>query len=248
MSKQKTGLIHREVEDFKVLMRNVPSSVVALFTVSVILMNLLANREIEIPISWLTLDCGFFVSWLSFLSMDMLTKRFGAKASIKISIFALGCNLLVCAILFLVMKVPGNWGEYYTYENSIVNQALDDTFAGTWYVLFGSSVAFLVSAIVNSLLNEFIGKMMKTNNFKAFAVRSYVSTMIGQFIDNMIFALIVSHVFFGWTMLQCVVCSITGCAAELLCEIVFSPLGYKANKAWERDNVGSQYFRWRDKQ
>lgn len=248
MPKKKTGLIRHEVEDFKVLMRNVPSSVVALFTVSVILMNLLANREIEIPISWLALDCGFFVSWLSFLSMDMLTKRFGAKASIKISIFALGCNLLVCAILFFVMKVPGIWGEYYTYEDKVVNQALDATFAGTWYVLFGSSVAFLVSAIVNSLLNEFIGKMMKTNNFRAFAIRSYLSTMIGQFIDNMIFALIVSHVFFGWTMLQCVVCSITGCLAELLCEVIFSPLGYKANKAWERDNVGSQYFSWRDRQ
>lgn len=246
MRKQVRWLRH-EIEDFKILMRNVPSSVVALFTVSVILMNLLANREIEIPISWLTLDCGFFISWLSFLSMDMLTKRFGAKASIKISVFALGCNLLMCLILFFVIKVPGVWGEYYTFRENIVNTALDNTFSGSWYVLMGSSVAFLVSAIVNSILNESIGKMLKSNNFRAFALRSYISTMVGQFVDNMIFAWIVSHTFFGWTPLQCIICSITGCFAELICEIIFSPLGYKANKAWERDNVGSQYFRWRAK-
>ena len=35
------------------------------------------------------LDCGFVVSWVSFLCQDMICKRFGAKASIKISILAL---------------------------------------------------------------------------------------------------------------------------------------------------------------
>lgn len=239
-----TQAIRHEVDDFKVLLRSVPSIVMALFTVSVILMNLLANKEIYTGVSWLALDCGLIVSWLSFLSMDMLTKRFGAKASVKLSITASAINLLVCGILFLVSKIPGNWAEFYTYENDIINDSLDSTIGGTWYVLFGSTVAFLVASVFNSTINAGIGKLMKRNTFATYAVRSYVSTAIGQFIDNLVFSLIVSHVFFGWTLIQCVTCSLTGCIVELLCEVIFSPLGYKVCKKWETLNVGKEYLKY----
>ena len=234
--------IKYELEDYKVLLQNVPSSMMALFTVSVILMNVLANKSIDTGLDWLALDCGFTLSWLSFLSMDMLTKRFGAKASIKLSLFAMGVNLLACAIFYVVSLIPGNWGEFYTFELPEVNIALNNTIGGTWYVLLGSTIAFVVSAVLNSVLNECIGKALKHNNFRAYAVRSYVSTAIGQFVDNLIFALIVSHTFFGWSMLQCVTCAITGAIVELLCEVIFSPIGYKVSKQWEADNVGEKYF------
>lgn len=58
------------------------------------MMNLLANKEL-ISLPYLALDCGFVVSWVSFLCQDMICKRFGAKASIKISILALLVNLAV---------------------------------------------------------------------------------------------------------------------------------------------------------
>ena len=85
----------------------------------------------------------------------------------------------------------------------------------------------------------------KPNGFKTFAIRSYISTGIGQFVDNFCFALIVSHVFFGWTMLQCITCSLTGMVLELLFEVVFSPLGYKICQKWKAENVGQLYFDYR---
>lgn len=229
-------------QDYKDLTYNVPSVIMALFCVSVVLMNLLANKEINTGISWLALDCGLTVSWLSFLAMDMLTKRFGPKASIKLSLTASAINLLVCGFLLFCSKLPGNWAAFYDFESETVNQALNNTFGGTWYVLMGSTIAFIVSAIVNALLNAGIGSMMKKDNFAAYAARSYISTLFAQFVDNMVFALIVSHVFFGWTLLQCVTCSLTGCIVELLCEVIFSPIGYKVCKKWEEENVGSAYI------
>ena len=205
-------------------------------------MNLLANKEIGLNLDWLALDCGFTVSWLSFLCMDMLTKRFGPKAAIQLSLTAMAINLFVCGILFVISRVPGNWGEYYTYENDIANQALNSTIGGTWYVVLGSACAFAASAILNAILNHAIGKMCKKNNFVSYALRSYISTGLAQFLDNFIFAMMVSHVFFGWTMTQVITCSITGCVAELLCEVIFSPLGYKVCKKWEKHNVGSEYI------
>ena len=234
--------IKESINNYALLLRSVPSLVMTLFVVSVVLMNLLANKEIGLNLDWLALDCGFTVSWLSFLCMDMLTKRFGPKAAIQLSLTAMAINLFVCGILFVISLIPGNWGEYYNYENDIVNQALNSTIGGTWYVVLGSACAFAASAILNAILNHAIGKMCKKNNFVSYALRSYISTGLAQFLDNFIFAMMVSHVFFGWTMTQVITCSITGCVAELLCEVIFSPLGYKVCKKWEKHNVGSEYI------
>lgn len=232
----------RSISNYLLLMRNVPSLVMVLFCTSVILMNLLANKEIGLNLNWIALDCGFTLSWLSFLCMDMLTKRFGTKASIQISLTAMTINLFVCVILFLISKIPGNWGAYYTYGDSIVNSGLNSTIGGTWYVVLGSAFAFGVSAVVNAVLNTMIGKMCKKDNFKSYALRSYISTITAQFVDNLIFALLVSHMFFGWSLLQCITCSVTGCLLELLCEVIFSPIGYKVCKKWEHHNVGHEYL------
>ena len=52
----------------------------------------------------------------------------------------------------------------------------------------------------------------------------------------------VSRIFFGWTTTQCLMCALTGAVAELLCEIVFSPIGYRVAKNWEDNNVGEKYM------
>lgn len=231
-------------EDYKVLLRSIPASTVTLFIVSVIMMNLLANKEL-ISLPWLALDCGFAVSWVSFLCMDMVCKRFGARASIMVSVMALGVNLAVSLVFWLLTLTPGMWGAYYDTGLLEVNDALNATIGGTWYVVLGSSCAMLTSSVVNSLLNQAIGRLEHKNTFGAFALRSYVSTGIAQFVDNLVFAIIVSHTFFGWTWLQVLTCSLTGAAAELLCEVFLSPMGYRVVRGWERENVGELYLQYR---
>ena len=235
------NILKRELEDYKVLLRNVPSLGVTIFVVSVISMNLLANKEL-VSFQYLALDCGFTVSWVSFLCMDMICKRFGGKAATKISILAMAINLGVFILFNLLSKTPGMWGEYYTTGMTEVNDALNATFAGSWQIVIGSSIAMLVSAIVNAAINQTIGRHLENKNFRDFALRSYVSTMIGQFVDNLVFAVLVSVPLFGWTPVQVIVCSLTGGLMELLCEVVFSPLGYKVARQWEEEKVGEQYI------
>ena len=129
-------------------------------------------------------------------------------------------------------------------SEDIINYAINHTFGGIWYVLLGSSIAFLVSAVVNNFSNWMIGKLFKKDNFLSYAIRTYVSTALGQFIDNMIFALLVSHFFFGWTVIQCITCAITGMVVELICEIIFSPIGYHICQDWKKCHVGEKYFEY----
>lgn len=242
--KKLSNILHHELEDTSILMRNVPSTVMVFFCVSVVLMNLLANKEL-MNIGWLALDCGFAVSWLSFLAMDMLTRRFGPKAAIKLSAFAILVNFVFSILLYIISLVPGNWGEYYSYESKIVNTVLDNTVGGTWYIVIGSMTAFAAGSVVNAVINWNVGKLCKSSSYVAFAIRSFISTALGQFVDNFVFAFVISRTFFGWTLFQVITCSFTGAVAELLAEVIFSPIGFKATQRWESLNIGKEYLEYR---
>ena len=218
----------KAMSEFRDLMRSVPPLVVSLLFLSIVGMNLLANKSINTGVDWLALDCGILFSWLTFLCMDILTQGYGPRAATMMSVAALGMNLLMALIFFIASRIPGVWSESFVEgSEAILNTALNNTFGGTWFVILGSSIAFLTAALVNNFLNYGVGRLLKgKRGFGSFAVRAYVSTFIAQFVDNLVFALLVSKIFFGWTFVQCFTCALTGAVLELLFEVFFSPLGY----------------------
>lgn len=238
--KSKKAIAH-EVTEFRLLLKSIPAPVVTLFVVSVICMNLLANKTL-LQLDWIALDGGILISWLSFMCMDIITKHFGPKASNSITVLAAAINLLTCLIFFVASAIPSNAGDYTVF---------DGIFGGTWFILLGSTVAFLASGVINNTLNWTIGRAFRKNpdGKLAYTVRTYVSTFIGQFLDNFIFSVIVFALFapifwdgFHWTVLQCAMCALTGAVAELIMEILFSPIGYRITKRWQRESVGKEYL------
>ena len=234
-------MLKQEFTKLNILLRSIPATVVTLFVVSVICMNLLANKTL-LQLEWIALDGGILISWLSFMCMDIITKHFGPRASNSISLLAVAINLLTCFIFFVASAIPSNAGDY-TVFNGI--------FGGTWFILLGSTIAFLASAVVNNTLNWLIGKAFRRHRDGklAYAARTYISTFIGQFLDNFIFSIIVFVFFaprfwdgFHWTVLQCAMCALTGAVAELIMEIAFSPIGYRITKGWQQEKVGKEYF------
>lgn len=236
-----TEWLKKEFEETALLLRSVPALAVSLFVVSVVCMNLLANKTI-VQTDWIALDGGILISWLSFMCMDIITNYFGPKASNKIAFVAVGVNLLVCFVFYIVSVIPSSADDY---------TALNSLLGGTWFILLGSTIAFLLSAAVNNFLNWTIGKAFRKNpdGRLAYAVRAYVSTFAGQFIDNFIFAVIVFVIFapifwdgFHWTLIQCAMCALTGAVAEAVMEILFSPIGYRVLKSWRENSVGREYL------
>ena len=234
-------ILNKLFKETKILLRSIPSSVVTLFAVSVVCMNLLANKTL-LQLDWIALDGGILISWLSFMCMDIITKHFGPKASNKISILAAAINLMTCLIFYVASIIPSNANDY---------TALNQMLGGTWFILLGSTVAFLASAIINNILNWSIGRAFRKNpdGKFAYAMQTYISTFIGQFLDNFIFSVIVFVGFapifwngFHWTVLQCTMCALTGALAELIMEILFSPIGYRIVKRWKSNSVGKEYL------
>lgn len=233
--------IKKEIHETKILLHNIPTLIVTLFVVSVICMNILANKTL-IQLKWIALDGGILISWLSFLCMDLITKYFGLKASNKISILAALINLLTCLIFYIASLIPSNANDY---------TALNSILGGTWFILLSSTIAFLCSAFINNIINVLVNSLLRnrTSNKATFMISSYTSTFIGQFLDNLIFSILVFVIFapifwngFHWSILQCITCALTGAFLELLLEVIFSPFGYKILTKWEKNNLGVEYL------
>ncbi len=231
-------------EDYKILLRSIPSLTIAVFILSVVLMNLLAGKELYRS-DYFCLNTGLALSWISFLCMDCICKRFGARAAAMISVLAIVVNM-ICAVIFrLLMMTPGRWAAFYAVGDpevgAMISAGIDSTFSGAWYVVIGSSVAMFAASLVNAGLNQMIGRKTDRGDYRGFAERSLFSTCAAQFVDNFVFSAMVSHVFFGWTWMQVLICSFTSMLIELAFEAIFSPLGYRISRRWEEERVGQRY-------
>lgn len=249
--------IKKEVHETKVLFKGLPAIPFTMICLSFILMNLLATVALYNE-WWIAGDVGIIVSWLAFLFGDMIVKRYGAKASIKIQIAALLVALFTMGILAAGSAIENSIyaeaianGEYYpmlslfSWEFNINNGMV------TLWTLGASSLAFVVANVFNALVSKFVLlKFKKRTSFKAYATAAYISTFVGQFIDNLIFAF--SFTFFAsriglWgmsplTVLAMFTCSLTGAILELVLEVIFSPIGYKIAEHWRKEGIGQEYI------
>ncbi|MBR0466848.1 MAG: VUT family protein [Clostridia bacterium] len=230
--------MENKIIETKTLLKSVPKSATIIFVAAVVLMNFLARYTI-LSLPYLALTAGIFVSWVSFLFMDVFTKNFGAKASNILSLLAIAVNILytiICLVISKVFKVP----------------SLDMYVGGQWSILLASTIAYVISALSNNYTNIFVGKKIKAHpdSKTAFAARSFISTFLSQILDNFIFVFLAFVIFplipgalpVRWTVLQCLGCSVICAALELLTEMIFSPIGYHISRNWKEKNVGKEYI------
>lgn len=228
------------VADYKMLLRNVPALVTVIFVVGTLAMNLAAAKVI-FNLGIVAGTGGLILSWLPFLCMDTVSKYFGARASILLNILSSVFNILVTIFLAVVAAIPTT--QDYTTFNS--------TFGAVWFIVVSSNVAFILSGVVNSLLNVSVGKLFKNKTSGVeFFTRSAISTFVGQVVDNFLFMWLLYSVFapIYWGMepmpiITCLGTGVLGGLLELLCELVLTPVGYKIVKNWEANNVGEEYLR-----
>lgn len=237
-----------EVKVSQVLFRNVPGIVLSLFLLSTVLMNLLASVAL-VNTSWIALDAGIFVSFVGFFLLDMIVKRFGAKAAIRVTVLGFIINLAVAGLLTLVAVIANASGQYYPLA--------DYATLTQWWIIGASAAAYLVSGIANSLIHELILKRFKKNKegIVAHATSAWVSTFFGQMFDNLLFGLLFTFpasMIGLWGMepmslLGLVGFALAGGIVELLCQVLFTSYGYKVAEGWRAKGVGQEYLDLVDK-
>jgi len=232
--------IKEVIADYKLLLENVPTLMTLMFVVSTIAMNV-AAAKIIFNIGGAVFTGGFIISFMPFLAMDTVTRRLGARASIMLNVLSALFNVLFVIFMAIVAAIPTE--TPYLEFNYI--------FSGVWFIVLASTVAFVVSGVANSLINAAIGKLFGNDGVKAveFYSRSFISTFIGQAIDNFLFIYISYGIFAPiiWgsdrvSVLGCIGTAVVGGFIELLLEVVFGPLALHIVKVWEHNNVGHEYI------
>lgn len=226
------------LSDYKLLLNNVPILMTMSFVIATIAMNV-AAAKIIFSFGNVAMTGGFIISFMPFLAMDTITKRMGARASIMLNVLSAVFNVLFVVFMAIVAAIPTE--TPYPEFNYI--------FSGTWFIVVASTIAFVVSGVINSLLNAAIGKMFNKTSAAEFYSRSFISTFVGQAIDNFLFIFltytIFAPIFWGldpMPVLTCLGTAIVGGFIELLLEVVFGPVGLMIVKGWERDNIGHEYI------
>ena len=234
MEKLKNWL-KNDLHETKVLFRCLPAFPFAILCAALISMNFLANKGI-VATNWISVDAGIIVSWVSFLAGDTLVKRFGPKAAIKINIAATGVQLIAILLLTLGATIP--WAD-----PSTAMQGFDSIFGAAIWPLAAGTGAFVLAIVFDSFLSKFLLTRFKNRtSFKAYAVASYGSTFVGQFLDNLLFALFFS-VWQPWCDPSSIwLMALAGAIVELICQVIFSPVGYKVASNWRKNGIGNEYI------
>lgn len=181
----------------------------AIYAAAVIIQNILATKQIDILL--FTVTTGILVSPIIFIIQDIVSEVFGYKEAKKMVLIGFLMNFIGVVLFNLAILIPSSQGWN--------NQDAFSTILGT---TFRISIASFMAYITGSLVNSKIMISLKNKFPKTLFIRAITSTIVGQFLDNAIFALIG---FIGiLPIIPIVSMIIGGTLFEVLYEIVFYPI------------------------
>lgn len=141
----------------------------------------------------LTFDAGTLIFPLSYIFSDVLTEVYGYSVSRRVIWIGFGCLFLTSLVLIGVGQLPGEafWMSTTSSGDPAAagfgQQAYDKIFGLTWRIVLGSLVAYWSG----SFLNDFVLAKLKVRTAGRFLwLRTIGSTLIGEAVDTLIFALI----------------------------------------------------------
>lgn len=195
------------------------SVIMALYCVFTVVQNLFEMKTIG------TADFAFggggvFLSWATFMLMDICTEIFGEKITMRVYTMAGVVNILIVLIAQIIIFMPGVYPEQ--------NAAFAQIFSNGPRTVLASFAAFWFGNFVNMKIMIKM-KTYDTNNsnFLLF-LRAVVSTIFGQFVDNAFFAALafapIGLSLFEMTWRDIFTSSVFGTGVESVVESCFMPL------------------------
>ena len=183
-----------------------------IYCAGIIIQNILATKNIDITI--FTVTTGILVSPLVFIIQDIQTEVYGYKKAKKMIILGYLMNFIAIMLYSFSILIPSS--------NTYTNQEAFITILGTTpRIAVASFIAYMIGALINSKVME----NMKIKHEKNLFFRAISSTVVGQFIDNMLFAVIA---FIGILPTQAIISMIVGGTLfEIIYEVIFYPITKK---------------------
>ncbi|MDO4241393.1 MAG: queuosine precursor transporter [Microbacteriaceae bacterium] len=161
---------------------------VAVMAVVLILSNIGGSKGVVfdgVPVlGQIITDGGFFLFPLAYIVGDVVSEVYGFKASRRAIITSFALSIFAAACYWVIIVLPG-MAEYDGQD------ALERTLGPVPLIVLGSLLGFLVGQTVNAFLLTLMKR--KTGERGLFA-RIAASTVVGEFLDTLIFCAIAASV------------------------------------------------------
>jgi uncharacterized integral membrane protein (TIGR00697 family) len=197
----------------------------AFFVTVLIVSNLASSAKIiDVGVSFfgipLAFDGGTLLFPISYVFGDILTEVYGFRASRRVIWTGFAALALASAVLFLIRLLPGEalWEDY-------AGSAAYDAILGgmsSGGIALASLAGYWVGEFSNSAILSRVKVLMKG---KLLWVRTIGSTLVGEFLDSLIFVFIASLAgVFGWELFFSLV--LTNYLFKCSIEALMTPVTY----------------------
>jgi uncharacterized integral membrane protein (TIGR00697 family) len=199
--------------------------IMAFFVMTLILSNVASSAKIvDLGISILGLplafDGGTLLFPLSYVVGDILTEVYGFKASRRV-IWAGFCALALSSLVFFALRVLPSDPAWEGYAGSAAYDAILGGMS-TGGIALASLAGYFTGEFSNSVLLSRLKIVMKG---RLLFVRTISSTLLGEFLDSVIFVFIASLAgVFGWELFFSLV--VTNYLLKCLIEVLMTPVTY----------------------
>lgn len=187
---------------------------ISVFFVSVLLISNIASTKI-IDLKWFIFDGGTLLFPLSYIFGDVLTEVYGYKRSRSIIWLGFFSALIMSIVFIVVGKLPSAPGWN--------NQTAYDAILGlTPRIVLASLLAYSCGEFSNSYI---LAKMKVWTKGKLLWARTIGSTIIGEFIDSILFIVVAFWGILPNSLLITLI--ISNYIFKTSVEILFTPLTYR---------------------
>lgn len=201
---------------------------ISVFFVSVLLISNIASTKI-IDLKWFVFDGGTLLFPLSYIFGDILTEVYGYKRTRKVIWMGFFMALLMSLVFIIVGKLPSAPGWN--------NQSAYDLILGlTPRIVIASLIAYTCGNFSNSFI---LVKMKILTKGKMLWARTIGSTLVGEFIDSILFIVIAFWGILPSSLLITLI--ISNYIFKTVVEIIFTPATYKVVK-FLKEKEGEDYY------
>lgn len=187
-------------------------TLLVLFVVTLLISNIIGTKLIEFG-SIIT-DGGVILFPLAYILGDVITEVYGYKFTRRAIWMAFSTMLLAVTVFTIVRYLP----PAADYEHQAAFEAVLGFFPR---IVFASLAAFLVGSFANSWL---LAKLKVATKGKKLWLRLLGSTIVGEFLDTVVFALIAfGGIITGGDMMVYI---LVGVSLKTLAEVVLMPITY----------------------
>jgi hypothetical protein len=200
--------------------------VVASFFVGILIVSNIASSAKIVDLGFsifsipLVFDGGTLLFPLVYVLGDVLTEVYGFKTAKRV-IWTGFAALALCALIFFLLGILPS--EPY-WENEVGSRAYDAVLGGMSYggIVLASLAAYLAGEFSNAAVLAKIKTLMKG---RMLWVRTIGSSLVGQFLDTIIFVFIASVTgVFSWEIFWSLV--LTNYILKCSVEVIFTPFTY----------------------